>query len=169
MPADIQQLIQERPDALRMAREIAKIPSSEERRPLIEAVLSGRLATGDVRAIVREVIRPTVAPIEAVVIPAEPTGRPTPSVSGAPRPTPPPVAEPDRSPVDVSIRTVARVNQRSLDRDVQVVRNILARWRVRMIESDQSQEQVRAALEQILIDAQQLTNALARDSGSDIP
>jgi ParB family chromosome partitioning protein len=169
MPADIQQLIQDRPDALRMAREIAKIPSSEERRPLIEAVLSGRLVTSDVRAIVRDVIQPTVAPIEAFVIPAEPTDRPTPSASGVPRSTPPPVADPDRPPIDVSIRTVARVNQRNLDRDVQMIRNILARWRVRMVESDQSQEQVREALEQILIDAQQLTNALTRDSGIDTP
>ncbi len=168
MPADVQQLISDRPDSLRMAREIAKLPTSDDRRPLIEAVLTGQLATSDVRAIVRSATNPA---IEAVVISGNPvsagssqqttSGQTTSNTHEASAQSL--VTSP---PLDVSIRTVARVNQRTLDRDVQVVRNILARWRVRMIESDETHEQVRAALEQVLIDARQLTNALERETGS---
>jgi ParB family transcriptional regulator, chromosome partitioning protein len=162
MPADVQQLITERPDALRMAREIAKLPTSDDRKPLIDAVMTGQLATSDVRALVRSAANPM---IDAVVIQGS-----SPQIPLRQTPPSPYAAEPHQPeeiselpPIDMSIRTVARINQRSLERDIQIVRNILARWRVRMVESDQAQEQVRTALEQIMIDAGQLTNALERE------
>lgn len=55
-PEDVQQLIAERPDALRMAREIAKIENIAERQSLIADVLLGRVNTQEVRQAVREQI-----------------------------------------------------------------------------------------------------------------
>ena len=55
-PEDVQQLIAERPDALRMAREIAKIENIAERQSLIADVLLGRVNTLEVRQAVREQI-----------------------------------------------------------------------------------------------------------------
>jgi ParB family chromosome partitioning protein len=66
-PDDVQQMLVERPDALRIAREIAKLPTAAERRPLIEAVVEGTVNTQDVRAVVREVvIAPTDRPSDVV-------------------------------------------------------------------------------------------------------
>jgi len=56
--------------------------------------------------------------------------------------------------------TVTRIVQRSLERDVQMIRNILARWQLRLLNGDATQEQVRIALEQVLIDAKELTSVL---------
>jgi ParB family chromosome partitioning protein len=53
-PEDVQQMVALRPDTIRAAREIAKLATPEERRPLIESVLAGTLSKEDVRAIVRE-------------------------------------------------------------------------------------------------------------------
>jgi ParB family chromosome partitioning protein len=52
-PADVQQMVEQRPDALRAAREIARLDSSAERQPLIAGVVAGALNTADVREIVR--------------------------------------------------------------------------------------------------------------------
>jgi ParB family transcriptional regulator, chromosome partitioning protein len=53
-PADVQRMVAQRPDALRAAREIARLDSSAERAPLIAGVIAGDLTTADVRASVRE-------------------------------------------------------------------------------------------------------------------
>lgn len=53
VPEDVQQMIAERPDALRAAREIAKLPEAE-RQAVIDGVVAGELNTQDVRGIVRE-------------------------------------------------------------------------------------------------------------------
>jgi len=55
---------------------------------------------------------------------------------------------------------VTRMVQRSLERDVQMIRNILSRWQLRLLSGDATQEQVCIALEQVLLDAKELTNAL---------
>ena len=63
-PDDVQQMIVDRPDTLRIAREIAKLATAEERRPLIEAVVEGTLNTEDVRTIVRGImVLPMAQPI----------------------------------------------------------------------------------------------------------
>lgn len=55
VPEDVQQMIAQRPDALRSAREIAKLDTPTARQPLIEGVVAGQLSTGRVREIVRSV------------------------------------------------------------------------------------------------------------------
>jgi ParB family chromosome partitioning protein len=53
-PADVQEMVAQRPDSLRAAREIAKLDAPAERRSLIAAVIAGDLNTAAVREIVRE-------------------------------------------------------------------------------------------------------------------
>ncbi|MDW8327490.1 MAG: ParB/RepB/Spo0J family partition protein, partial [Anaerolineales bacterium] len=53
-PAEVQQMVAQRPDALRAAREIAKLDSPSARAALIASVLAGDLSTQDVRALVRK-------------------------------------------------------------------------------------------------------------------
>jgi len=53
-PEDVQQMVARRPDTIRAAREIAKLPTEAERRTLIDGVLAGTLSKEDVRSLVRE-------------------------------------------------------------------------------------------------------------------
>lgn len=66
-PEDVQRMIEQRPDALRIAREIAKLPTPEERRPLIEGVMAGNVNTEDVRSIVRAVMEVGAAPLHTSI------------------------------------------------------------------------------------------------------
>lgn len=60
-PADVQAMVAQRPDTIRAAREISKLPTPSARRTLIDAVLEGKLSKEDVRAIVRQAGMPPVA------------------------------------------------------------------------------------------------------------
>lgn len=53
-PTDVQEMVAQRPDSLRAAREIAKLDAPADRRPLIAGVLAGDINTADVREMVRE-------------------------------------------------------------------------------------------------------------------
>jgi len=55
-PEDVQDMVAQRPDTMRTAREISKLATPEIRQPLIEAVVAEQLNTQDVRTIVREVV-----------------------------------------------------------------------------------------------------------------
>ncbi len=55
-PEDVQEMVAQRPDTMRTAREISKLATPEIRQPLIEAVVAEQLNTQDVRGIVREVV-----------------------------------------------------------------------------------------------------------------
>jgi ParB family chromosome partitioning protein len=105
-PDDVQSLIQQRPDALRMAREIAKLDTPQEREPLIDAVVAGKLSTEDVRAIVREAV-------------AQP--------EKAARSLPEQVAERHVYKADPPQRRPAPNIHRAMERDVQALRTVLAR------------------------------------------
>ncbi len=54
MPSDVQEMVVQRPDTLRSAREIAKLATPATREPLIQAVVRGDLATTAVREVVRD-------------------------------------------------------------------------------------------------------------------
>ena len=60
-PADVQEMIAQRPDSLRAAREIAKLDAPADRQTLIAGVLAGDLNTADVRERVRETVAPARA------------------------------------------------------------------------------------------------------------
>lgn len=53
-PADVQEMITQRPASLRAAREIAKLADAAERAPLILGVVEGTISTETVRTAVRE-------------------------------------------------------------------------------------------------------------------
>lgn len=52
-PSDVQQMVEQRPESLRAAREIAKLPTDSEREELIAGVVAGELNTQEVRQRVR--------------------------------------------------------------------------------------------------------------------
>lgn len=54
-PEDVQQMVEQRPDSVRAAREIAKLATPDERRPFIEGIVAGKLTDRDVRTQIREV------------------------------------------------------------------------------------------------------------------
>jgi ParB family chromosome partitioning protein len=54
-PEDVRHMVTQRPNSVRAAREIAKLPDPEDRRPLIEGVVAGTLRDRDIRAQVQEV------------------------------------------------------------------------------------------------------------------
>jgi ParB/RepB/Spo0J family partition protein len=54
-PYDVQQMVDARPDTLRAAREISKLPTAAARAPLIQGLLSGQVNAQDVSRIVRDV------------------------------------------------------------------------------------------------------------------
>jgi len=61
LPADLQQLVEQRPDSIDAARRIGRLTTPEERAPLIEQVASGEMNAKTVRSIVREHTRKTAS------------------------------------------------------------------------------------------------------------
>lgn len=56
-PDDVQQMVEARPDTVRAAREIAKLPTPEAREPLITSLLAGDVNAQQVAHIVRDVVQ----------------------------------------------------------------------------------------------------------------
>ena len=106
-PDDVQAMIAQRPDTLRMAREIAKLETPAERQPLIDAVITGSLNTQDVRTIIREVM-------------VEPDGR---QEKVSERTT----AQSERSDDKIVKRRPAPNVHRAMERDVHALRTVLSR------------------------------------------
>lgn len=52
-PADVQHLLAQRPDSIRVARDLAALPSPADRQDLIEGLLDGRLTTSSARDEIR--------------------------------------------------------------------------------------------------------------------
>jgi len=108
-PEDVQEMITQRPDALRSAREIAKLPTPAEREPLIDAVVSRKLNTADIHSLVREVVnQDDDTPLDIVERIIQRT---------------------ERDPDAVVQRRPAPNVHRAMERDVQALRTVLARLR----------------------------------------
>lgn len=58
-PADVQEMVTQRPDTLRTARDLARLESAEDRRPLIEGLVQGQISASDVRTQVSHNLHPT--------------------------------------------------------------------------------------------------------------
>lgn len=54
IPEDVQAMVAQRNDTLRAAREIAKLTTPAERKPLIEGIIEGKLNVQDVRAVIAQ-------------------------------------------------------------------------------------------------------------------
>ncbi len=126
MPTDVQQMVAQRPDSLRSAREIAKVETPEDRQPLISGVVDGSLSTAAVREVVREIVEPATATEDG-----KESARPL----GAARAQ----AEPD------ALLTV----RRSVARDLQTVRFTLRRWEQRIGQGGDERALVAAALAEL--------------------
>jgi ParB family transcriptional regulator, chromosome partitioning protein len=145
-PEDVQRMIEQRPDALRIAREIAKLPTPEERRPLIEGVMEGTVNTDDVRNIVRAVTAPPAAsaPSPEEAVSPDSSNRTISGETATADPSTPGsaviingVLDPEAAPwrnEDVATRSLSRRGKgtatpaSSLRRDMGTLRVILARW-----------------------------------------
>lgn len=136
-PEDVQQMVVQRPDSLRAAREIAKVSDAAARRPLIDGVISGGLSTGAVRMLVQE----SGAEADERVAP-EPRL---------------PAGEPDTAAALVRRSTFSR----ALDRDIPMLRGIFARWRqaVRGITPD-DRARVLAYIDEHIAELEQLADSL---------
>ena len=126
VPPDVQELVAQRPDTIRVARILAQLPTAELRRPLIEGVANGALNQQDVIARVRALLQPDTLPAGAM----EPTPHPS---ADAVRPAGQEDGRPARA---LSDRTVAApaasrsAFSRALDRDMLQITTILSRWRL---------------------------------------
>jgi ParB family transcriptional regulator, chromosome partitioning protein len=104
-PEDVRHMVTQRPDSVRAAREIAKLPDPEDRRALIEGIVAGTLTDRDIRA-----------QVHAVKGGASRGGAAHRSQQLAPEPVQP-------SPIHA-----VRHEALSLDQDVHTVQDIVRRW-----------------------------------------
>jgi ParB family chromosome partitioning protein len=153
VPADVQQMVDQRPDTIRAAREIAKLQTEEERQPLIAGVVDGTLSKEDIRAIVREATR--------AAEPAEPPGAAAPTDRSEQPATSAPARPAQRKPATLA-------TPQMLERDFRTLQTILARWNGLVPEQDQH-ERMMHYIDQMLLDIAELTNALqaARAASTD--
>ncbi|MBA3946161.1 MAG: ParB/RepB/Spo0J family partition protein [Herpetosiphonaceae bacterium] len=108
IPEDVQEMVTQRPESMSAARAIAKLATAEERRPLIDAVLAGKLTKQDIYEMVSE----TLAPVTRELSTSEPT-------NGTAVPVPP--AHAPREPTAPSF-------DHMLPRDISMLQTIFARW-----------------------------------------
>jgi ParB-like chromosome segregation protein Spo0J len=147
-PDDVQSLIHQRPDALRIAREIAKLDTPVERQPLIDAVIAGKLNTEDVRTIVREV---ATQPDTAV------------------RPLSEQIVERQEHKADTTPqRRPAPTVHRAMERDVQALRTVLARLRQLLpILNTADRAALRAYLAEVRGELEQVAQSIQVEERSD--
>jgi hypothetical protein len=111
-------MVEQRPDTIRAAREIAKLQTPEERQPLIEGVVDGTLSKEDIRSIVRE----STQPAEQAEPERTPTTIPPDTSTGQEPPSPAPSSQPARS------KRPTQTTPQILERDFRTLQTILARW-----------------------------------------
>lgn len=130
MPADVREMVAQRPDSLRSAREIAKVDLAEERLPLISGVVQGALSTSDVREAVRDLTAPRSS--------ATPLG------AAGERQAPDPLG----------------ALRRSVARDLQAARAILARWEHLIVQGEAERAVVAPAADALVADLERVAQLL---------
>ena len=143
MPEDLQHMLAQRPDTIRAAREIARLQHHEQRRPLIEGVLSGTLSKDDVSTLVREI------PTRTADGEASYTGKGAFRLTSMPRREHGEQAERgDRF-------------DRALDRDIPALEVIFSRWRQAVPHmQDRQRERLLRYIEKHLAELEELMEAL---------
>jgi ParB family chromosome partitioning protein len=136
-PLDVQHMIEERPDTIRVAREIAKLPTQAKRRPLIEGVVNGTMSSRDIRTIVRQQV-------------------PDSDDDNQPQP-----AEVTPTPVTAQSRAPGAELSRALERDVSTLHTVFARWRQALPHlSEEQRSIILMYIEEHLAELEHLTEAL---------
>jgi ParB family transcriptional regulator, chromosome partitioning protein len=118
-PADVQAMLAQRVDTISVARDLVRLATPEERRPLIEGVISGALSAQDVRALVRDALSPAPEPASPF-LPIRPSEEPAGPRGGAPHREPGGAASRDVGPASA---------RRVVERDLRAMLTILERWR----------------------------------------
>ncbi|MDW8213237.1 MAG: ParB/RepB/Spo0J family partition protein [Roseiflexaceae bacterium] len=183
-PAEVQQMVAQRPDALRAAREIAKLDSPSARAALIASVLAGDLSTQDVRALVRKtttlparnepqeiqqqfdfgalVRKATTSPSSPPHAQSGGESAPAPvrgdrNVESAGGPSPAIPTEPAQAPT-----APAGDVQRIIARDARTMRTIIERWRALVAQDIAARAVVADHAEAVLAQFQRLVEDLER-------
>jgi len=141
MPTDVQEMVAQRSDTLRSAREIAKLQTPEARQPLISGVVMGSLSTVDVREVVRELTAPDAGQDPAVM--THPLG-----------------AARERAVLDPLIAV-----RRGVARDLQTVRSILGRWEQLIKQGQDERSSVTDAMGTLTTEVERVAHVLLAESG----
>ncbi len=141
-PEDVQQLVVQQPDAMSAARALAKLPTAAERRPLIDGVLAGKLKKQDIYTLIGETMAVPKMAAEAAVEPAVDAvvARSLPRAARAPM-----ALNPDRQ----------------LERDITLLRTIVARWKAALPMTTPQRRTVLAFMEdELVVDIEDLLHGL---------
>ncbi len=151
-PEDVQQMVAARPDSMRAAREIAKLPTPEARRPLIDGVLAGALTRDDVTRLVRQTLE---RPPEEAQLPNQPHAAPAAAA------TPPQRPGVHQTQEGVTREPPASAFDRALARDIPALRATFSRWRQAAPTLTSAQrEQILVFVDEHLAELERLTHAL---------
>lgn len=131
-PNDLQDLVRQRPDTVRLARELAKLSSVEERQPLIEQVIHGALALQDIRALVHR--HQQAPPPHPTMEASKPPSTQVSTVPNEPQHTSagadaPPTRAERTAVVSGQDSSIARLD-RQLEQGLQTVQVLCSRWRL---------------------------------------
>lgn len=151
-PSDVQEMVRQREDTLRAAREIAKLPDEEERRPLVAGLLEGSLRKADVTEIVRE--RLSSAPT---------AGGANHDDASLPAHTQQP-AYATTSPLSAQVPSLPQSKEQSapsrIDRDISQVQAIFERWRIHLPEAAADRAKLVACLDALIPQFEELLEVL---------
>jgi ParB family transcriptional regulator, chromosome partitioning protein len=162
-PEDVQALVAQRPDTLDAARQLGKLPS-EERQPIITALLNGSISSREVRAFVQSVQNAPAADLPSQGAETLPPHTP----AAAPLP-PTPVRDAERS-VPAAPRAERTPDPhaslvRSIQRDRQAMSAILKRWQTLRTGGSAQQAIIDEALEAVLVQISTMTTIEVVEEG----
>ncbi len=139
-PPDVQDMVEQRPDTITAAREIAKVPSRKARQRLITQVIAGKMTKEQVRQQVRAQQDLQAPALDEPLPPSTTTAE-----NSKHKPVPP-------SPLT-----------QAMDRDIDNLRSIFARWRQAMPHLDAvGREHVLTYIEEHLRELEQLAESLRK-------
>lgn len=160
-PEDVQAMVAERPDTLRAAREIMKLESERERRPLIAGLVAGDLRRDDVAAIVREQRARTVASLQ----PPRETPQAAPTISsGTSAAGIRGRASAGAAAGERHAQRAASQRRRQLESEIAQVLAIVGRWRETGQRHGTEREMLGRGIAQILVELDALVQEYEADS-----
>lgn len=146
-PADVREMVAQRPDSVRAALEISKLPTVAQRRPLVEGVISGILSKEAVRGTVRDLLENKTSPANVDPSSHIATG----GVRG-------------QANESTGAAGDERRIEQTLARDYRLFQSMLARWQVVQTQGRAEQERVITYVEQVLEDVRRLMDVLEQPS-----
>lgn len=149
-PPDVQDMVRQREDTLRAARELAKLPDEAERRPLIAGLLDSTLRKADVTEIVRERLMAPAPDTDVTGDRGATRGQGSRQSSRALVPSVSASSQPSKEQL-VSGR---------MDRDITQVQTIFQRWRSELPQTTEERAKLIACLDRLIPQFEELLEAL---------